>query len=429
MSTPSSTPGRSGRAIVAALLLGLPILVLAARAPAAQAHAPAAAAPAAGPPVGSLVEQRPTAPSAYRGLVQVTSGACRGLYRVKGTSLCTHGPDPVPRRIGPGPVTVPDLPAVDEPPARARCVGDGASGARVEVIYARAADQPDRYDDVVGDLRDAALLADRIYDESAQETGGSRRIRFVHGAGCLLVVRDVVLDPSGADSDGGADGRGDDDYATTVAELARRGFDLASRKYMVFVDAEMPGVCGYGSVRVDDSPGPANDNEQGESYGVTYADCWDNGGRTPAHELMHNLGGVQHSAPHATGGFHCLDEYDRMCARDSENAPELEYLCPAPAHEARFDCNHDDYYSTRRPAIGYLAGHWNTALSRFLVDQPECDDLRARRAGNEAQIEFLQEQLGSASPAQKPDIIDEIERLGAEQATLSARLAQIGCKP
>lgn len=88
-----------------------------------------------------------------------------------------------------------------------------------------------------------------------------------------------------------------------------------------------------------------------------------------AHEIMHTIGGVQITAPHSntpnyTNGSsgHCSDEYDRMCEQGT-----MQYICKDSSHNSRFDCNHDDYYSTNPPAGSYLATHWNTANSAFLI--------------------------------------------------------------
>src|SRR5262249_7888196 len=75
---------------------------------------------------------------------------------------------------------------------------------------------------------------------------------------------------------------------------------------------------------------------------------------------------VADDAPNSTRAGHCTDDYDTMCYKDSSGiAPHL--ACPDPGHEGLLDCNHDDYFSLN-PAPGtYLATHWNTADSSFLI--------------------------------------------------------------
>ena len=214
---------------------------------------------------------------------------------------------------------------------------------------------------MLSDIRSFARVADSIFYESARETGEARRIRFVTNSSCNISVSNVSFNSSDDD----------DSFSSEIQELQRQGFTSPSRLYMVFLDKDVPG-CGIGNIFDDSQPGPGNTGNSGPRYGRTDLNCW--GGSVPAHELMHNLGAVQLDAPHSTGfdgtnGYHCWDEYDRMCQDDGgpyfDNGGTLEFPCSVAALECRFDCNDDDYYSTGVPT-GHLSNHWNTVNSRFL---------------------------------------------------------------
>ena len=241
------------------------------------------------------------------------TGPCVGAYKLGTSNRCTHGPDAAPEGVN---VKL-DVAAIRllplAPLPKVQCDGDGISGKRVQVIYARSSDQPNRYGTYLNSIRQWAAESDEIYRDSAAETAGERHIRFVHNSSCVLTVPHVVMSATG-----------DDSFTNTQVELAAQGYNLATRKYMIFVDANV--YCGIGNIKNDDQPGAANLNNGGPSYGRTDAGCW--GGTTPAHELMHNIGGVQLSAPHSSGGWHCTDEWDLECYSDSPYYPTMSYLCP-----------------------------------------------------------------------------------------------------
>lgn len=292
----------------------------------------------------------------YDGLVP--DGGCGpGLYQVVAVpGMCTHGPDIPPDDMRP------DQPAASEESSTAgsaasatvACDGDGVSGHRIQIMYVRSSDVPDRYGEVSAAFQQRAVEVDQILDRSAAQTGGSRRFRFVHDASCTPDVMNVVLTPSG-----------DDIYGNTLFELRQAGHDRTDRSYLVMVDAAV--YCGIANTAVDDQPGQANKNNTGPSYARVDTSCW---GSAPAiaHELMHVLGGVQGTSPNGTRGFHCTDEWDIMCYSDPPDFPAVEIVCPDEAFDVTiFDCNNDDYFHTDPPAGSYLDTHWNTADSRFLI--------------------------------------------------------------
>ena len=310
----------------------------------------------------------------FAGLSKVTIGPCAHEYVVlhataHGQPICTHGPDPSDEfyyaeakgsgstggkgKPAPSPSPTPTTSPSPSPSPTTTSSGSGGrcgtDGSRVQAIYAHAADIPDNYASVASSLHQYLNTVDNIFNNSAAETGGVRHVRFVTDAYCNPVIVDVTLSTTG-----------DDSFSNTINELEAMGYNSTSRKYLVWVDANV--YCGIGTVSSDDSAGATNANNSGPSFGRTDAGCW--GGQTEAHELMHNLGGVQLSAPHSDGAWHCTDEYDRMCYQENNNV--MTYPCDL-SHDALFDCGHDDYYNTNPDPSNYLYTHWNTANSAFLT--------------------------------------------------------------
>ncbi|MFN8104406.1 MAG: hypothetical protein U0U69_08085 [Acidimicrobiia bacterium] len=296
------------------------------------------------------------------GLRPAAGGSCPGAYEVAsdvpgGHVRCSHGPDEPP----PGVDVAADVEPLVAPAAAPalECYGTGSDGPRVQAVYAVASDRTDRYDALLATVRQDAKNIDTIFANSAAATGGTRHVRFVTGAGCVADVSHVVLSPTG-----------DDNFANTTNELNSRGFNRSDRKYLVWVDANV--YCGIANINNDDRKVAANLNNSGPDYARADAGCW--GGHTEAHELTHTLGGVQLSAPHTSGGYHCVDEYDVMCYSDSPNYPAMQYLCTPSSYESLLDCNHDDYFHTNPPAGNYLATHWNAADNAFLAAASGGDD-------------------------------------------------------
>lgn len=223
---------------------------------------------------------------------------------------------------------------------------------RIQIIYARTADRPDRLGEKMGEIREAARGADAVFVGSALRHGEVRGIRYAISADGDIDVLPVVF-PAGLS---GTD--------QAMAYLKKQGHDRADRKYLVLWDHTFACVSGSGN---DDRPGPENRNNLGPTYAFLSPFCWV--ARDMAHEIMHLIGGVQLSAPHSSGGFHCTDGHDPMCYRDRGGTVPMAYPC-AYAERDTFDCGGDDYFHPHPPAGSYLDTHWNTANSRFLEPGP-----------------------------------------------------------
>ena len=280
-----------------------------------------------------------------------------GTIQLRKVDGCTHGPDPAPPGLNvEQPVPPLSAGAVTRQDTAITCEGDGQSGYRVQILYVHASDVPSRYGEYAASFRAWAADADQIFQTSAAETGGERSLRFAHDASCQPAVTEVVVSPDG-----------DGNFWTTVDELKSQGFSRTDRIYLSFVDARA--YCGVGMLWSDDrADGNVNRNNVGPGFSRVDAGCWS--GNVAAHELMHNLGGVQLSAPNASGGFHCIDEWDVMCYSDAgSDLPLMQFACAETALNAtRFDCGHDDYYNTNPAPGSYLDTSWNPANNRFLIN-------------------------------------------------------------
>jgi hypothetical protein len=252
-------------------------------------------------------------------------------------------------------------PGGDQIPVKVQCV-EGGTGKRVQAVYAYIEGQPNRYASKVGGILQAIPFIDDRFEKSAQETGGHRSVRWVQLTDCTVAVAQVSISSTAANA--GANGLG-----TLASELASKGFTDVNRKYLIWIDPGDSTIrCGgRGGLAYDDRPGLENANNKGPSYASAPL-CIVQGATEPAvaglaaHELMHSLGAVQNSAPNSTREGHCTDGYDSLCL--SSSAPCVELL-----HVRLFDCGHDDYfYAGSPPAGNYLATHWNTANSSFLIN-------------------------------------------------------------
>lgn len=292
---------------------------------------------------------------------------CKGQFKVKkqanGKTLCTHGPDSTPsgfdakKKVAPVVMTeakpsssTPATSPTTTPSSSILCDGDGTSGNRVQVLYAHASDVADSYPTYAASFKSWTIGIDTIYNTSAAQTGGARHVRFVHDANCNPIILNVTLSAAG-----------DDSFLNTINELEAMGYSRNDRKYVIFMDARV--YCGIATMSYDDTPGATNSNNMGDTFGRIDAGCWSD--VIPAHELMHQIGGVQLSAPHSSRESHCYDGYDLMCR--PTNGTALQVACATSVQASLFDCGHDDYYNTNAAGGSYLSTHWNASNSAFLI--------------------------------------------------------------
>ncbi len=208
------------------------------------------------------------------------------------------------------------------------CDGDGSSGYRVQALYVVEAGQSNRYGALLGSFQRWASGVDDVVNRSAALTGGVRHLRYVTDPGattgaCVADVANVTV-PDGSMTS----------FNATIQAVQAQGYTDPTRKYLMWTDASS--LCGIASMYLGDGSAQGNPNNgRYPQYARVDSGCWGFGDGTAqhsveAHELVHTLGAVQSSAPHATQAGHCWDESDTMCYSDGTSHPMVQ-ICPASA--------------------------------------------------------------------------------------------------
>ena len=289
------------------------------------------------------------------------------------TRLCSHGPDPVEAFGGAAKLrqtsaaAEESLPAAPASELTALCSAGGVSGKRIEVIYGVPRDRTNRYAAILAPLRDMMRQVNNNLE--AADVATSQNYRFLCTNGVDVTVRNVTLLPVGVDATYDFN-----DYVSSLQNQIALGlgpvdFIANDRLYITYIDLiqDVYPFGGQGELSIDDRPNPAlnANNDARPRYSMSaYLDM-----PVIAHEIGHNLGAVQYSAPHSTRAGHCYDEADLMCYDDGgpyfDAGATLTFSCPGV--DWAIDCHDEDYYYPGTPpASNYLATHWNTANSGFL---------------------------------------------------------------
>ena len=238
-----------------------------------------------------------------------------------------------------------------------------------KIVYAYAADQPDRFSAWKDQLQaDVSLIGEFM----SQQAGATKSPRVDMGTSCGPRYADIqtVALPEARSS------YVDDFDSITGAVSTALGSTPVKRNIVILADGLTTNTGGFYGLgehyvgSIAEVAGSSNIHNSGGLYAALFPPL----GYTPGssfwpegmlHEITHTLGAVNSGAPHATSQGHCTDGADVMCYADG-GASALPYStssCPAIAGDAgmtqTYDCGRDDYFSTSPAPGSYLATHWN----------------------------------------------------------------------
>ena len=229
----------------------------------------------------------------------------------------------------------------------------------MQAVYAYAGSN--RASKIVPLIRRWAADVETTVRVTAKESNAVRHVRWVHTNSCVLSVMVVKVSKQAVGN-----------FNRLISDLAHKGLKRYDRRYLTWMDTNA--YCGIGTMMPYDQPGKTNPNN-GFPYGPSAwsrvdQGCWglrsSRNESVEAHEMFHNLGAVQYSAPNSTKAGHCNDEWDVMCYPDGGPRDTMHVRCSAKSHNALLDCGRNDYFDPRSNPSTYLRTHWNTARSSFL---------------------------------------------------------------
>jgi hypothetical protein len=263
----------------------------------------------------------------------------------------------------------------------------------IKVIYAYPSDQPDRFQQYRSVIQEQVkTISGLVYATSGQR----RSLRFDLGTPCgasYVDVQSIALPHTLAFYQGytvnGTPSRFDEivnDVNGTVGSSVQR------RNFLIYADylggggfpASGQAELVSGPLGQSDRPDASNPHNAGGFFAVAYgasrtfftSNSQAFGDEVALHEITHNLGAVQDSAPHSSQAGHCYDESDVECYNDggpyfSPGGGSLVQSCSDNAHEV-YDCNLDDFFNPSPAPGSYLGTHWDLFNSVFLCDAGAC---------------------------------------------------------
>jgi hypothetical protein len=259
------------------------------------------------------------------------------------------------------------------------------SAPQFKVVYAYAADRPDRFAGWRDALQANVAVIQRFL--SAQD-GGTKALRFDMGTRCGAQYVDIQVVPL----PGPRSSYADNFTAISGAVDRALGTTAGPRDTLVLADGLSGSAQEYGlgeSVMgsTGEVKGASNVHNRGGLTSVLFSR---DGAAAPGtakwgwwpegmlHEMTHNLGAVQWGAPHSTQPAgqqlpqygHCWQGADVMCYTEDAGAAHamVQDCATLPgAIPQNYDCGRDDYFNPAPAAGSYLATHWNTYDSVFLA--------------------------------------------------------------
>jgi hypothetical protein len=251
--------------------------------------------------------------------------------------------------------------------------GSTSSGSKIKLVYAYAADQPDRFAQYADLMQtDAKAIAETV----AAASGGAKTLRFDTGTdgGAGYVDIASVRMPQAAS------------YYQSLAPSVRSaavkaGIASAVRinnvaHYAVYADGLYgnDSVAGIAEMYPDERKSASNLNNRDSLWafvwGMGTATFSSSHRTTLLHEITHTLGGVQANAPNGTTAGHCADRFDVMCYDDGGLKPGQSMVQACAT--VQYDCNGEDYFNPAPAAGSYLASNWNVYDSNFLCAPTSC---------------------------------------------------------